>query len=393
MPSPDPFVVFLYSLIRDHVPSGGVAAAIEQARAVASTDADLTFTAPELEQLAQRYADELRSLSLPPATDLRDELAELEPAAEPSPDETRALADDALGIQPIPALRFGIKRTAKEAIMLAFAANPGWLKAKHIAASVGEGRSKHALRFAIQELVAEGKLNARGATASRAYRRMSDCIAGATQGSTDQHADSAETSPPRSPSEGDADESPDGEEGRSAVSVAAVPSSPDLEDAEPWVPHRPTPKPERAPMNVTAVVGEIEPWVLRQQTFRKRQVVEAFPGFEADEIRAALIAIGNEGKLRVEQVDAGEPMYSVVGREDRGSASKPAQGSTGTVEGAVMSFIQSRGSTGASKSAVAIAARCSNDEAATTLAKLSAEGDIRTINDGDVPDGFLYVAA
>jgi hypothetical protein len=395
MPSPDPLTAFLYVLMRDHAPTGSVPASIALVRELGADH--VTFTAPELGQLAERYAADLRELIDP------DELERaaasgvqvVPPPAEPEP---TAVTDD--GLQSIAALAPGQKRTAKQAVVLVFEANPGrWLKAKQIAAAIGEDRSKNALRFAIQELVADGTLNAVGATASRAYRLMAECVEGAAEGSSDKHAGSAETLPPRSPSDG-ADESPSGGEDDDAAAVdssppslaaATPPAEPEPEDAEPWVPHRPKPKAEpRPPVNVDKVVAEIEPWVLRQQTFRKRQAVEAFAGFEPEEIRAALTALGAGGKVRCEQLGGGEPVFTVIGNEDRGSASNPGQGSTGTVEGAAMSFIQSRGSQGANIGAVATAARCSNDEAAATLSKLWREGDVRvTTNDGN----RVYVAA
>lgn len=395
MPSPDPLTAFLYVLMRDHAPTGSVPASINLVRELGADH--VTFTAPELEQLAERYAGDLRKLIEP------DELeraaasgVQVVPPAEPEPQPV-AVGGDLVALPSAP----GGKRTSRNAILMAFTLNPGrWLKLSEIQTCAGgeKAHTIHALRFAVQKLVREDRLEAKGATIARVYRLAAE-TANASEGSSDQHAGSAGNLPPRSPSSG-RDESPSGGEDDDAAAVdssppslatATPPAEPEPEDAEPWVPHRAKPKAAPpSPINVDGVVAEIEPWVLRQQTFRKRQVIETFANFEAEEIRAALTQLGVAGKLRMESVNGGEPMYTVIGNEDQGSASNPGQGSNGTVEGAAMSFVQSRGSAGANIGAVATAARCSNDEAAATLSKLWREGDVRVATkDGD----RVYVAA
>lgn len=62
MPDPmkSPVTTFLYVLMRDHLPTGTVKFLIEQAQRAG----DPAYSAPELEQLAERYAAEL--LGAPP---------------------------------------------------------------------------------------------------------------------------------------------------------------------------------------------------------------------------------------------------------------------------------------------------------------------------------------
>lgn len=397
MPSPDPLVVFLYVLMRDHAPTGGVRGAIERAGEV---DGSVTFTAPELEVLAERYADDLREL-------IRKE--------EPEPTGLDRVPPP--NGAPVVSPPMDEHRTALDSIDAVMKANPDrWLRLKQIHAAAGGDAffAFASLRIAMQRYVKEGRADARGATAARVYRFAGEQIREhdrehTSEGSPDSHAEEAETLPPRSPS-ASPDESPDGGDGDSAEQAggAALPSSPKrrrrkmteaprrpLPTPPPMEPikdppRRQTPAPAAQSHSISYVISAISPWITRQQTFRKRQLVEAFPHFTPDEIRPALTALGGEGKLRIDASGAGEPVYTVVGREDRGGEAKPATNSTGTIEGAILQFVASKGSQGANLGAVATVAQLSNDDAATVLSKLWRENDVRvTTVDGQ----RVYVAA
>jgi len=70
-----PITTFLYVLMRDHLPTGTVKFLIEQAQRAGKP----TYSAPELEQLAERYANELLS-ARPRDTEEPDDEEGLPPA-------------------------------------------------------------------------------------------------------------------------------------------------------------------------------------------------------------------------------------------------------------------------------------------------------------------------
>lgn len=312
MPSPDPLVAFLYLLMRDHTPTGGVAQTIHKVREM---DLPGKYSAPELEQLAERYAHELRAM-----------MGSAEPEPEPEPTGVdRVPPPDGSPIA-VPEMADG--RTALDSIDAVMSANATrWMKLKQIHSAAG-GDAMFAfasVRIAMQRYVKEGRADARGATAARVYRfaaqtsepdhddagedgTTSDDPAGDTgdrdhehgegdreaaatgnagdretrgsgdggresgsasvatynppgttrtietaQGSPDSHAGSAETLPPRSPSASH-DESPDGVAGGGEEDeTSPSPKRRRRKMAEP--PHRPLPKPPEMERVQTASHG------------------------------------------------------------------------------------------------------------------------------------------
>lgn len=421
MPSPDPLVAFLYLLMRDAAPTGAVAGAIDQAAELVRSGRTPEFTSHELEKLAERYAEKLRALPTRMVDGGKLPMVPRPPYVSPSPTSP----DPSATVQPIPELAPGQKRTGKQSVILSLETNPGcWLKLAQIHASIGERRSYGAVRVSVQELVRAGRLLAEGETSSRVYRLADEHdrehTSGQTSEGSSEHADSAENSPPRSPSgqdesanggessdegrdqdrakDGPVDATPAGASPPKPPKMPQLPPSrlrrpePEPEDAEPWVPHRAKPKAEAAPpsrLSVGKVLGEIEPWVRRQQTFRRRQLQEAFPHFDASEIRSALTAMGIRGTIQIGTVQAGEPMYSVVSNADKGGEARPDPSSTGTVEGAVLSFVEARD--GATVLAVANGVGVPQHEVGAVLSKLRSEGDVREMP-GD-PDPIFVRAA
>lgn len=155
-PAIDPLARFVYRILRDHLPAGTVERAAEMAAAEGAVEAS-----EELGALAERLAGLLRETSE-------------EVAAAAAPEPPPALLDPppaTTELRPIP----DGARTARAAVVYVFDNNPGvWAKlpAIHLAAGGLEAHTYNSIRQAVQALVRDGHLEAKGATAARVYRRV-----------------------------------------------------------------------------------------------------------------------------------------------------------------------------------------------------------------------------
>lgn len=177
-----PLTTFLYVLMRDHLPTGTVRWLIEQSQ----LDGDPVYAAPELEQLAKRYADEL--LMAPPrksdeqlrteasvhealasnGTPTPSDAVEEEEQVDADEDEDDEAEPERLELRKRPAGKGGGPSIATriESAML----DGRWMKGPEIAEAINI--TNLSLRGPLQTLVREGAVKATGHTQNRRYRLL-----------------------------------------------------------------------------------------------------------------------------------------------------------------------------------------------------------------------------
>lgn len=424
-----PLTVFLYVLMRDHLPTGTVRWLIEQSQ----RDGDPAFSAPELEALAKRYADEL--LMAPPRKSdeqLRTEATVSEalgsngtsPAPGDEEKEDEADEEDEEEAEPE---RLALRRrnaakgggpsvaTRIESAML----DGRWMKASEIIEATGI--SSRSLRGPLQSLVREGAIEAKGNTTHRRYRLLP--ISPSPSGTLPvkplpapppKQEPREKITTPGSRAKGESEEDVSlmarvgdyikesdspvyaGEieaifglsaerrrrildmllERHRIVAKGNPPRQtyvyrsevPD-HDSGPEPPHGVghfRPKPPEAQRQLSAAdIEQIKRWAKGQRTFKRRAVAEAFPALDSTLIGPALSSLTAEGFLKVRNRD---------GRLGGGIFYEIAANGNGdgtTLEGRLVALL---GSEWTSAAALSKQANASRDDTVIALDKLVREG-------------------
>jgi hypothetical protein len=119
----------------------------------------------------------------------------------------------------------------------------------------------------------------------------------------------------------------------------------------------------------------VEAWVRGQQTFRKRQVADAFPDFDPQVLHLALVACGEAGLVVLNTGEAGGPFYEVTSNAAAHDQARPTNDAAGTLEGRILQYLEGTG--GATLGSTSAHVGAGQSDCAAALSKLVRENNLR----------------